>query len=74
LKQTITHKIYQKTEDFPKEFSKFHCSNIFLSLPYFKALEKSKPSNMEVNFILFLQNQEIVGVAIAQYLNISDLE
>lgn len=70
----ITFKTYQSTVNFPKEFSQFTCSNVFLSLPYFKALEKSKPCNMEVHFILFYQDTEIIGVALAQYLNISKLE
>lgn len=74
MKTKITHHIYQNTENFPSEFSNFISNNIFLKLPYFQALEKSQPFNMEVHFILFFQENEIVGVAIAQYLNIYKLK
>jgi hypothetical protein len=74
LTSNITFKIYQSTKDFSKDFSQFSCSNVFLSLPYFKALESSKPCNMEVHFILFSIDSNIVGIAMAQYLNISKLE
>lgn len=48
--------------------------NVFLQTPYLKVLEKSAPVNMECFYIGIFENSELIGVSLAQYLDLNKLE
>ncbi len=49
-------------------------ANAFLQTPYLKVLETSAPTNMQCFYIGIFENSELIGVALAQYLNLNQLE
>ena len=49
-------------------------SNVFLQTSYLKVLEESAPTNMECFYIGIFEDNNLIGVALAQYLNVHKLE
>lgn len=49
-------------------------SNVFLQTPYLTVLEKSAPVNMECFYIGIFENNDLIGVSLAQYLDLNKLE
>ena len=58
----------------PENWNAVAANNHFLQLPYLKVLELSAPTNMQCFYIGFYENSELIGVSIAQYLDINKLE
>jgi predicted N-acyltransferase len=48
-------------------------NNTFLSRSYLSVLEKSAPENMECHFIGLFKDDELCGIALMQYINLSRL-
>lgn len=48
-------------------------TNIFLSLDYLKILETAAPDNMNCHFIALFSNEEIIGIAVSQFLDLSQI-
>jgi predicted N-acyltransferase len=71
LNTTITYKIYSSTSEFPSNWDAFSGKNVFLSKEYLHILEISSPENMKCNFIGLFQNEELVGIALTQFINLS---
>lgn len=67
----LNFEIYSSTSEFPKNWDTFSAKNIFLSQDYLSILEVSSPKNMKCNFIGFFQNQELVGIALTQFIDLS---
>ncbi len=74
LKTTLTFYIYNSVGELPAEWDNLAHENIFLTSRYLQVLEESAPENMICSFIGFFDNKKLVGVAIAQFLNINQLE
>jgi hypothetical protein len=74
LNPNLTFKIYFATDHFPSNWDDFAKNNIFLSKNYMQILEKSAPKNMECFFIGVFKNQELVGIALSQCINLNELE
>jgi predicted N-acyltransferase len=74
LKSTFSYKIYDQTEQLPSNWNDLGHKNIFLSKEYLNVLEKSAPINMTCHFIGLFQNDELVGVAVSQFLDLNKLE
>ena len=74
LKTTITIEIYSLTEQLPINWDDLAINNIFLSRDYLKILEISTPENMACHFVGFFRNQELVGIALSQFLDLNKLE
>lgn len=66
--------IYNATEKLPKDWDEVAYDNIFLQTHYLNVLEKSAPINMQCFFIGIFESTELIGVALAQYLNLNNLE
>ena len=49
-------------------------SNVFLQTPYLSVLEKSAPVNMECFYIGIFEHSNLIGVSLAQYLDLNKLE
>jgi predicted N-acyltransferase len=74
LKTPLSIKIYSSVASLPKNWNDFAVANIFLSTAYLDVLEQSKPSNMICHFIGLFDKEELVGIAVSQFLNLNQLE
>ena len=70
----ISFKIYNSVKELPLLWDAAAKSNVFLQTPYLTVLEKSPPVNMVCFYIGFFENSELVGVSLAQYLDLNKLE
>lgn len=72
--ETITYKIYSTISQLPVSWDEVAIENAFLQTPYLKVLEESAPTNMQCFYIGIFENTSLIGVALAQYLNLNKLE
>lgn len=72
--ETVTYKIYSSIAELPNSWDEVSRENIFLQTPYLKVLDESAPTNMQCFYIGIFENTELIGVALAQYLNLNKLE
>lgn len=72
--EKISFKIYNSVKDLPSLWDAVAQSNVFLQIPYLTVLEKSAPLNMECFYIGIFENSELIGVSLAQYLDLNKLE
>ena len=70
----ITFKIYNSIATLPSLWDKVAQSNVFLQTPYLSVLERSAPVNMECFYIGIFEKSELIGVSLAQYLDLNKLE
>lgn len=66
--------IYNTTSSLPIEWNSISVGNIFLTREYLEILEKSAPSNMTCHFIGLFKEEELVGIALSQFLNLNKME
>ncbi|MEW5674982.1 GNAT family N-acetyltransferase [Flavobacterium enshiense] len=71
---TTTFTIYSKISELPANWDEVAAHNAFLQKPYLTVLEASAPSNMQCFYIGIYEHSELIGVALAQYLNLNKLE
>ena len=74
LLETITYTIYSSISQLPSFWDEVADDNAFLQTPYLKVLEESAPTNMQCFYIGVFEKGELIGVALAQYLNLNKLE
>ena len=72
--EKITIKIFDSIKDVPENWNKVAVANHFLQLPYLEVLERSAPTNMQCFYIGFYENSDLIGVSLAQYLDLNKLE
>ena len=72
--ETTTYKIYSTISQLPNYWDEVALENAFLQTSYLKVLEQSAPNNMQCFYIGVFENFELIGVALAQYLNLNKLE
>ncbi|NHN26539.1 GNAT family N-acetyltransferase [Flavobacterium jejuense] len=72
--KNITFKIYNNVASLPENWDNVAASNHFLQKPYLKVLENTAPVNMECFFIGIFDSLKLIGVSIAQYINVDHLE
>lgn len=70
----LTFKIYNHIRELPNNWDDVAVSNVFLQTHYLEVLEKSAPTNMQCFYIGIFENQELIGVSLAQYLDLNKLE
>ena len=73
LKTVLTNSIYTSVEELPESWDALAVDSIFLQKKYLKVLELSKPDNMACFFIGFYENEQLVGIALAQFLDLNKL-
>lgn len=71
MNSNFSFKIYSSTQDLPSDWDNLAVKNIFLSKDYLKILEISAPSNMTCHFIGLFYKNELAGIAISQFINLS---
>ncbi len=74
LKTAYFFKIFNRVSSLPVEWDSLSTKNIFLTTTYFEVLEKSFPANMVCHYIGIYQENELVGIALSQFLNLNQLE
>lgn len=72
--ETITYNIYSTIAQLPDSWDQVADENAFLQTPYLKVLEDSAPTNMQCFYIGIFEKSKLIGVALAQYLNLNKLE
>ena len=72
--ETTTYKIYSSIAQLPNSWDEVAHENAFLQTSYLKVLEESAPTNMQCFYIGIFEKSELIGVALAQYLNLNKLE
>jgi len=72
--ETITYTIFSSVNQLPGSWDEVAHDNAFLQTPYLSVLEESAPTNMECFYIGIFEKAELIGVALAQYLNLNKLE
>lgn len=74
METTFSYEIYNHTTQLPQDWNDLGYKNIFLSKEYLEILEKSAPTNMTCHFIGLFQNEDLVGIAVSQFLDLNKLE
>jgi len=74
VKTTLSYQIYESKSQLPENWDELSCKNIFLSKEYFEILDKSAPNNMICHYIGIFKGQNLVGIAISQFLDLNKLE
>ena len=67
-------KIYSRVSELPVTWNIVAADNIFLHSEYLEVLEQSAPANMECRFIGIFEKEILLGVAVSQFLNMSNVE
>ena len=70
----ISFKIYNSVKELPVLWDTVAQSNVFLQTSYLYVLERSAPVNMECFYIGIFEKSELIGVSLAQYLDLNKLE
>lgn len=70
----ITYTIHNHINDLPATWDAVAVENAFLQTQYLSVLEESAPINMQCFYIAIYEKEEHIGVALAQYLDVSKLE
>ncbi|PWA03945.1 GNAT family N-acetyltransferase [Flavobacterium psychrotolerans] len=74
MNTSFSFKIYATTDQLPANWDTLTVGTVFLTKAYLEVLEKSAPKNMICNFIGIFENEELVGVALSQFLDLNKLE
>ena len=72
--ETTTYQIYSSIAKLPEKWDKVAHENAFLQTPYLKVLEESAPTNMQCFYVGIFEKNSLIGVALAQYLDLNKLE
>lgn len=73
MSDPYTFQIYSSTAQLPTCWDVLAVRNVFLSSDYLAIAEKSAPLNMQSNFIAVFKATTLVGIAMSQFINLSDL-
>ncbi|WP_281297301.1 GNAT family N-acetyltransferase [Flavobacterium limnophilum] len=74
MKPPISIKTYSSTANLPQNWNELAIDNIFLNKDYLAILEKSAPRNMFCHFIGLFKDNELVGIALSQFLDLNKME
>lgn len=74
MNDSISFKIYTTVEALPPDWDSLAHGTVFLSTAYLKLLEESAPENMRCHFIGIFKENALAGIALSQWLNLSELE
>ena len=72
--ETVTYKIFSSITQLPNTWDEVAHENAFLQTPYLKVLENAAPTNMQCFYIGIFKKSELIGLALAQYLDLNKLE
>lgn len=70
----FSFKIYDSANQLPPNWNALAIDNILLTSEYLEVIEKSAPANMICHFIGIFQKEELIGIALSQFLDLNKLE
>ena len=70
----FSFKIYDSANQLPSNWNTLAIDNILLTSEYLEVIEKSAPANMICHFIGIFQKEELIGIALSQFLDLNKLE
>lgn len=73
MTSSLHFKIQTSTSELNQDWDTLAQSTIFLQTAYLKILENAAPQNMTCYFISLFENDRLVGIALAQFLNLNKL-
>ncbi|MFA9192313.1 8-amino-7-oxononanoate synthase [Flavobacterium sp. FZUC8N2.13] len=73
MKSIFSFKIHDTVQNLPDEWDVLASKNIFLSREYLKILETAAPANMTCHYIALFKDNELIGISIAQFLDLSTI-
>jgi predicted N-acyltransferase len=73
LSSPFSFQIYSSVKNIPSDWDSLAANNLFLSRDYLETLAVSAPKNIQCHFIGLFLNEELVGIAVTQYINLSEL-
>ncbi|MBA9072754.1 putative N-acyltransferase [Flavobacterium gossypii] len=73
MKTTLRFTIFTTTTALPENWDSLASTNIFLSKSYLKLLETAAPENMTCHFIGLFNAEKLVGIALSQFLDLSQV-
>lgn len=74
MDSSYSFKIFDNTTSLPINWDTLANTTIFLSKKYLEVLEISRPSNMLCLFIGIFDHNSLIGIAIAQYIDLNALD
>jgi len=74
LTTKYTYQIISESQYLPNGWDSIAQANIFLSTKYLEVLESAAPANMKCQYIGIFNQKELVGIALAQFIDLSHLE
>lgn len=74
LSTSYSFKIYTSVAQLPSNWNDLACDTVFLTHQYLEVLEKTAPKNMLCHFIGMFKEENLVGIALSQFLNLNKLE
>ncbi|HMI08422.1 MAG TPA: hypothetical protein VK528_12805 [Flavobacterium sp.] len=74
MNDSLSFKIYTAVAALPSDWDSLSDGTIFLTTAYLKLLEASAPENMRCHFIGIFKENALAGIALSQWLNLSELE
>lgn len=72
--ETTAYQIYSSIVQLPKKWDEVAHENAFLQTHYLKVLEESAPTNMQCFYVGIFEKNSLIGVALAQYLDLNKLD
>lgn len=73
MSSPFSFQIYSSVKNIPSDWDSLAANNLFLSRAYLETLAVSAPKNMQCHFIGLFLNDQLVGIAVTQYINLSEL-
>ena len=69
-----TYQLFKQTQHLPSDWDTIAQANIFLSKKYLEVLALAAPANLKCQYIGVFNNEELIGIALAQFIDLSHLE
>ncbi|MFB0909733.1 MAG: GNAT family N-acetyltransferase [Flavobacterium sp.] len=69
----FSFQIYSSVKNIPSGWDSLAKNNLFLSRDYLEVLAISAPKNIQCHFIALFLNEELVGIAVSQYIDLSEV-
>lgn len=71
---TYDYQIFSDLHNLPESWDKIAASNVFLQSRYLSVLTTAAPSNMKCFFVVLYVNNELAGVGLLQYIDLSAIQ
>lgn len=74
MDSSYSFKIFDNTTSLPANWDTLANTTVFLSKKYLQVLETSSPANMKCNYIGIFNQEDLIGIAISQFIDLNALD